>query len=117
MGEASKWRVAGTYLSRVIAKRFALADGSLERRAADRAFAFVSFSCRGVFLKVTQTTLIFPGAASPWEGFYDSDETGSPWTVSLYVDRSASDAALDALSAIFLGKRGGNILSRRISST
>jgi hypothetical protein len=50
-------------------------------------------------------------------GFYDSDETGSPWTVSLYVDRSASDAALDALSAIFLGKRGGNILSRRISST
>jgi hypothetical protein len=43
-------------------------------------------------------------------GFYDSDEKGSPWTVALYIDQSAGDAAFDALSAIFLGKRGGNIL-------
>lgn len=43
-------------------------------------------------------------------GFYDSDETGSPWTVSIYIDRSADDAAFDALSAIFRGKKGGNVL-------
>ena len=42
-------------------------------------------------------------------GFYDSDEKGSPWTVSLYIDRDGDDAAFDALSAIFLGKCGGNI--------
>jgi hypothetical protein len=43
-------------------------------------------------------------------GFYDRDEKGSPWTVSLYIDREGDDAAFDALTAIFLGKRGGNIL-------
>jgi hypothetical protein len=43
-------------------------------------------------------------------GFYDREEKGSPWTVSLYIDSDAGDAALSALSAIFLGKYGGNIL-------
>jgi hypothetical protein len=38
---------------------------------------------------------------------YDDDEPGSPWTISLHVDESASPDARAALADIFLGKRGG----------
>lgn len=54
-------------MSHAIAKRFAPAAGSMESRAAGRAFAFVSFFCRGALLKVTLTELISRGAASPWQ--------------------------------------------------
>jgi hypothetical protein len=43
-------------------------------------------------------------------GLYDSEEKGSPWTVSLYIDRDGGDAVFNALSGIFLGKCGGNVL-------
>jgi hypothetical protein len=34
---------------------------------------------------------------------------GAPWTVAIYVDEAASEAAFKALCEIFTGKRGGNI--------
>jgi hypothetical protein len=40
-------------------------------------------------------------------GFYDDDETGSPWRVCLYVDRRATTAQHDSLAGIFLGRAGG----------
>lgn len=40
-------------------------------------------------------------------GWYDDDEDGSPWRVTLYVDDRASDPQFDALTNIFLGRRGG----------
>jgi hypothetical protein len=39
---------------------------------------------------------------------YDDDEAGSPWTVSLHVDDTASPEAQVALAHILLGRLGGN---------
>jgi hypothetical protein len=43
-------------------------------------------------------------------GWYDDDEPGSPWRVSLYVDERASIQQYDALGAIFAGRAGGTTL-------
>jgi hypothetical protein len=38
---------------------------------------------------------------------YDDDEPGSPWSLVLYVDDRADTPQRDALTEIFLGRRGG----------
>jgi hypothetical protein len=43
-------------------------------------------------------------------GWYDDDEPGSPWRVSLYLDERASHQQYAALAAIFLGRAGGTTL-------
>lgn len=43
-------------------------------------------------------------------GWYDDDEPGSPWRVSLYLDERASQEQHDALAAIFVGRAGGAIM-------
>jgi len=43
-------------------------------------------------------------------GWYEDDEPGSPWRVSLYLDDRASDEQHDTLSAIFTGRAGGTTL-------
>ena len=40
---------------------------------------------------------------------YDDDEPGSPWTISLHVDESASPDAHEELTEIFLGRKGGDV--------
>ena len=41
---------------------------------------------------------------------YDDDEPGSPWTISLHVDESAAPEAHAALTEIFLGREGGDVM-------
>jgi hypothetical protein len=43
-------------------------------------------------------------------GWYDDDEPGSPWRVSLYLDERADHEQHAALAAIFLGRAGGTTL-------
>lgn len=43
-------------------------------------------------------------------GTYNDDEEGSPWTVVIYISEAASNQQFDALSEIFQGNAGGNIL-------
>jgi hypothetical protein len=43
---------------------------------------------------------------------YDDDEPGSPWTISLHVDDTASAAVRAALADIFLGRSGGEQIMR-----
>jgi hypothetical protein len=43
-------------------------------------------------------------------GWYDDDEAGSPWRVSLYLDERADPQQEAALAAIFLGRAGGTTL-------
>ena len=50
------------------------------------------------------------GLAVVMAGNYDDDEPGSPWRVVLYVDDRAEPAQHEALSAIFLGRAGGDVL-------
>lgn len=49
------------------------------------------------------------GQAVALAGRYLDDEEGQPWTVIIYVSRGASDAQVNALSAIFEGHAGGNL--------
>jgi hypothetical protein len=41
---------------------------------------------------------------------YSDDEPGSPWTWILYLAREASDEQREALTAIFSGRMGGDVL-------
>lgn len=43
-------------------------------------------------------------------GTYSDDEDGSPWTVFIYISDAASEPQFNALSEIFQGKAGGDIL-------
>jgi hypothetical protein len=43
-------------------------------------------------------------------GWYDDDEPGKPWRVSLYLDEQANSEQYAALEAIFLGRAGGGTL-------
>lgn len=43
-------------------------------------------------------------------GWYEDDEPGSPWRVSLYLDERASPQQHDALTGIFTGRAGGTTL-------
>ena len=40
-------------------------------------------------------------------GFYDENETSSPWRVALYVDEAASIDQVSRISDIYLGRAGG----------
>jgi hypothetical protein len=40
-------------------------------------------------------------------GWYDDDQPGSPWSVTLYVDERADEPQHHALADIFLGRAGG----------
>lgn len=50
-------------------------------------------------------------------GTYSDDEEGSPWSVVIYIDDSATDAQFDALGHIFRGEAGGNMLFTKCIST
>jgi hypothetical protein len=43
-------------------------------------------------------------------GWYDDDEPGKPWRVSMYLDDRATNEQHAALAAIFLGQAGGTTL-------
>jgi len=110
MSEVSQWRIAGTYYESCNCEAVCPCrrlDGKPGGRSSYRLCEFL-LSWRVAEGHADGVDLA--GRSVAMAGFYDSDEKGSPWTVSLYIDRGADNAAYDALSAIFLGKRGGNIL-------
>jgi len=110
MSEVPQWRITGTYYESCNCEAVCPCrrlDGKPGGRSSFRLCQFL-LSWRVVEGGADGIDLAGRGVAMA--GFYDSDEKGSPWTVSLYIDQSAGDAAFDALSAIFLGKRGGNVL-------
>jgi hypothetical protein len=47
------------------------------------------------------------GLAVVLAGWYDEDESSSPWSVNLYVDDRANDEQAGVLTDIFLGRAGG----------
>jgi len=49
-------------------------------------------------------------------GWYDDDEPGSPWRISLYIDDTADDAQYGSLTSIFLGRAGGTALENFAAS-
>jgi hypothetical protein len=49
-------------------------------------------------------------------GWYDDDEPGSPWRITLYIGDNANDAQYGSLTSIFLGRAGGTALENFASA-
>lgn len=49
-------------------------------------------------------------------GWYDDNEPGSPWRISLYIGDNADDAQHGSLTSIFLGRAGGTVLENFASA-
>lgn len=111
MGDPSKkWRIAGTYYESCNCEAVCPCRRLNGKPGGRSSFRLCQFLLSWRVIEGHADGVDLAGRSVAMAGFYDSDEKGSPWTVSLYVDRGAGDAAFDALSEIFLGKRGGNIL-------
>jgi hypothetical protein len=54
--------------------------------------------------------LVLDDLAVVMAGWYDDDEPGKPWRVTLYLDERADPEQHTALAAIFLGRAGGSTL-------
>ncbi len=104
-------------MSPAIAKRFAPAAGSMESRAAVRASAFASFSCRGALLKVTRTASISPGAALPWQASMIATRRAHPGPCrSMSIGARAMRLSM-LYPGFSLGRGAAISFSRRISCT
>lgn len=110
MSEGSQWRVAGTYYESCNCEAVCPCRRVNGKPGGRSSFRLCQFLLSWSVAEGHADGVDLAGRSVAMAGFYDSDETGSPWTVSLYIDQGADDAAFDALSAIFLGKRGGNVL-------
>jgi hypothetical protein len=110
MSEASNWRVAGTYYESCNCDAVCPCRRLNGQPGGRSSFRLCQFLLSWHVVEGFAGGVDLAGRSVAMAGYYDSDEKGSPWTVSLYIDRSAGDAAFDALSAIFLGKKGGNVL-------
>jgi hypothetical protein len=107
---SGKWRIAGTYYESCNCEAVCPCRRLNGKPGSRSSFRLCQFLLSWRVIEGHADGVDLAGRSVAMAGFYDSDEKNSPWTVSLYVDRSAGDAAFDALSGIFLGKRGGNIL-------
>lgn len=107
---SNKWRIAGTYYESCNCEAVCPCRRLNGKPGGRSTFRLCQFLLSWHVVEGHADGVDLAGRSVAMAGFYDSEEKGSPWTVSLYVDQSAGDAAFDALSGIFLGKRGGNIL-------
>lgn len=110
MTSSDAWRIAGTYYEfcncHAVCPCRRL-DGKPGGRSTFRLCQFLlSWHVADGFAGATSLA----GRSVVMAGFYDNEVKGAPWTVSLYVDEQAAEPSFAALSEIFLGKRGGNIL-------
>ena len=110
MNRPSKWQIAGSYYE--TCNCFALCpcrrlDGKPGGKSTFRACQFLlSWHIKRGFADDVDLA----GTNVAIAGFYDNEVHGNPWTIVLYLDERASQPAFDALSDIFTGKGGGNIL-------
>jgi hypothetical protein len=109
MSEAENWQISGTYYETCNCEAVCPCrrqNGKPGRRSTFRTCNFLlSWEIIGGFAGSVDLS----GRSVAMAGFYDNEVAGAPWTVALYVDEVASEAAFDALAGIFLGNRGGNI--------
>ena len=103
------WRISGTYYESCNCEAVCPCRRLNGKPGGRSTFRLCQFLLSWQVVEGCADSVDLAGRRIAMAGFYDSDEKGSPWTVSLYIDRDGDDAAFDALSAIFLGKCGGNI--------
>jgi hypothetical protein len=109
MTELADWRVSGSYFETCNCMAVCPCrrqDGKPGRRST---FGLCQFLLTWRVLDGAAGDLDLAGRTVAMAGFYNNDEDGAPWSVILYVDSAASEAAREALAAIFLGRAGGDV--------
>ena len=101
------WAVAGSYFEACNCEAICPCRSIGGRSGGRSTVGICEFTLSWMVERGHAGNLDLGGLAVVMAGFYNDDETGSPWRVVLYVDEKADAAQRDALADIFLGRQGG----------
>ena len=104
------WSLAGSYFEACNCEAICPCRRVGERAGGRSTFGICQFVLSWQIRHGQADGLPLDDLAVVMAGWYDDDERGSPWRVSLYLDESASDQQHDALAGIFTGRAGGSTL-------
>jgi hypothetical protein len=105
-----EWSVAGSYFEACSCEAICPCRRVGERAGGRSSYGVCQFGLSWLIGRGSADALRLDDLAVVMAGWYDDDEPGSPWRISLYLDDRASPAQNAALAAIFLGRAGGTTL-------
>lgn len=100
------WAVAGSYFEACNCEAICPCRRVGERAGGRSTYGICQFALSWQIGRGRADELRLDDLAVVMAGWYDDDEPGKPWRVSLYLDERASQEQA-ALEAIFLGRAGG----------
>ena len=101
------WAVAGTYFEACSCLPICPCRQVGSRSGGRSTFGICDFALSWMISAGHSGIIDLSGKGAVMVGTYDDDQPGSPWTVSLLVDESATPAQRAVLTDIFLGRAGG----------
>jgi hypothetical protein len=104
------WRVSGSYFEACNCEAICPCRPRGGRAGGRSTFGVCDFALSWRIVEGRAAALDLSGFSVVLAGYYDDDEPGSPWRVSLYLDQHADEEQRNALTEIFLGRAGGGTL-------
>ena len=104
------WEVAGSYFEACNCEAICPCRRVGERAGGRSTYGVCQFALSWLISRGRADRAPLDDLAVAMAGWYDDDEPGKPWRVSLYLDERASSEQHAALAAIFLGRAGGTAL-------
>jgi hypothetical protein len=105
-----EWAVAGSYFEACNCEAICPCRRVGDRAGGRSTYGVCQFGLSWQIERGIADGLRLDDLAVVMAGWYDDDEPGSPWRVSLYIDDRAGYEQNAALAAIFLGRAGGATL-------
>jgi len=110
MNRPSTWQIAGSYYETCNCFAVCPCRRLNGKPGGNATFRLCQFLLSWKVMRGFADDVELAGLNVAMAGFYDNDVAKKPWTIVLYIDERASGPAFEALSGIFCGKFGGNIL-------
>jgi hypothetical protein len=107
---ARGWAVAGSYFEACNCEAICPCRRVGERAGGRSTYGICQFALSWQIGRGHAGELRLDDLAVVMAGWYDDDESGKPWRVSLYLDERASGDQHAVLEAIFLGRAGGTTM-------
>ena len=107
MAEFAPWRVAGSYFEVCNCEAICPCRRHGTTQGGRSSYGTCDFALSWQIKQGHAGRVDLAGLAVVLAGSYSDDEPGKPWRVVLYVDERSDDAQHEALTAIFLGRAGG----------
>jgi|HubBroStandDraft_6_1064221.scaffolds.fasta_scaffold581105_2 hypothetical protein len=104
------WAVAGSYFEACNCEAICPCRQVGQRPGGRSTYGVCQFALSWQISSGRADGLTLDDLAAVMAGWYDEDEPGSPWRVSLYLDERANAEQHAALVAIFLGRAGGTTM-------